>query len=826
MEFLILIIVIYLLFKASNNESRIKYLESKILLPKIEEQKKENNTSEIFSKVEELSINKLVSKNIKTTELKEYLSKPKKNKTNYSLFKKTENGITFLGQKLIVWIAGFAAILGAFYLVQYSIEHSLLSPITRLCLISIFALSCIVGGYFLYNKKNFANNERIAQALIGAGISTFYFVAYAISAIYSFVPANVSFVLMCIITITSVFLTLKCGGKPIAILSLIGGFLTPALVGGNSDSAILLSSYLLIISFGFLILANKIGSILLLIFNLLGLYILISTWIFFGCHSFDSLWLMITLSTITFSTLRFCPKFDNLLEKTFKYGILGICFLFAFVFLFNTNFGILECEIILTLIIAMLFLSFRNIKLYFPIFISIISISFLILFLQQGNNGNIKNIVFISLAVIGLLPFYISIWFNKKQKFLNYLTIASPIIYGLHYMLFKNETILPYIGLLGGVLIALPAINFDYNKELEQKNAGLLILSCFTLFTLSFASLVQADFWPIVLSIEFLILGAINTFFKVKYLDFGMLALLLAFLATQIFNIAFMSGILLLGELIKLKFSVSYLTNNFYISNIIIPTISFGVLAFISKERTIKLLSATISILIGTLGLISFYMLVKMKFLSIYSLSLNFAEQAFITNVLLLSFAGFFFFKKNIFEKLFKLGLWRLIAISLVLASPFLNNIQTSAISLCFSYGIPVALFSWYAFLSKENIRNNFTKLSALFSFVLVSSLLTQALYRTVYISKINFTDVGIFSYSILWLSLGAIWLLIAFRNKFLVKPAFSLIYFVIAKVFLFDVSSLNGLWRIIALFALAGSLLGISHFYTKYFQNRDIKIN
>ena len=163
MEFLILIIVIYLLFKASNNESRIKYLESKILLPKIEEQKKENNTSEIFSKVEELSINKLVSKNIKTTELKEYLSKPKKNKTNYSLFKKTENGITFLGQKLIVWIAGFAAILGAFYLVQYSIEHSLLSPITRLCLISIFALSCIVGGYFLYNKKNFANNERIAK---------------------------------------------------------------------------------------------------------------------------------------------------------------------------------------------------------------------------------------------------------------------------------------------------------------------------------------------------------------------------------------------------------------------------------------------------------------------------------------------------------------------------------------------------------------------------------------------------------------------------------------------------------------------------------------
>lgn len=819
MEFLFWTIIIYLLFKVFSIESRMNYLERKLLLPVQEE--KENTIYKTDEKDEEIDINESVPANIQTTETKENLSETKKTWLNYSLFKKTENGITFLGQKLIVWIAGFAAILGSFYLVQYSIEHSLLSPLARLCLISIFALSCIITGYFLYNKKNFANNERIAQALIGIGISTFYFVAYALSRIYHIVPANISFIMMCVITTLSVFLTLKCGGKPIAILSLIGGFLTPMLVGSNSDSAILLSSYLLIISFGFLILANKIGSILLLIFNLLGLYILISTWIFFGCHSFDSLWLMITLSTITFSTLRFCPKFDNLLEKTFKYGILGICFLFAFVFLFNTNFGILEWEIILTLIVAMLFLTFRDTKLYFPIFLSTISLCFLMLFLQKTNNEYIKNVVFILLAIIGILPFYISIWINKKQEFLKYLTIASPIIYGLHYMLFKNETILPYIGLIGGVLMVLPIIKFNFKDELGQKNSGLLILSSSTLFTLAFASLIQADFWPIVLSIEILLLGTLKTFFNIKYLDFGINTLFSGFLITQIFNITFMSGILLLGQLVKIKFSVSYLTSNFYISNIIIPTLSFGILALISKEK-LKSLSTNISTLIGTFGLLSFYMLVKMKFLSIGQLSLNFAEHTFITNILLLSFAGFLFFKKNIFEKLFKFGLWRLIGITLILASPFLNKIQTSPISLCLAYGIPVALFSWYAFLSKENTRNNFTKLSALFSFVLVSSLLTQALYGTVCISKINFTNFGIFSYSILWLGLGVIWLTIAFRNKFLVKPAFGLIYFVVAKVFLFDVSSLSGIWRIVALFALAGSLLVISHFYTKYFQGQN----
>ena len=40
--------------------------------------------------------------------------------------------ITFLGQKLITWIAGFAAVLGFFYFIRYSIENGLLGPVARL----------------------------------------------------------------------------------------------------------------------------------------------------------------------------------------------------------------------------------------------------------------------------------------------------------------------------------------------------------------------------------------------------------------------------------------------------------------------------------------------------------------------------------------------------------------------------------------------------------------------------------------------------------------------------------------------------------------------
>ncbi len=82
-------------------------------------------------------------------------------------------------------------------------------------------------------------------------------------------------------------------------------------------------------------------------------------------------------------------------------------------------------------------------------------------------------------------------------------------------------------------------------------------------------------------------------------------------------------------------------------------------------------------------------------------------------------------------------------------------------------------------------------------------------------------SDCGIFSYSAGWMLLGICWLIAAKRAKTMVKPAFVLIYFVIAKVFLYDVAELSDFWRIIALFALAGCLLGIGHFHARFFKEK-----
>lgn len=89
--------------------------------------------------------------------------------------------ITFLGQKLITWIAGFAAVLGFFYFIRYSIENGLLGPVARLTAATLGGLLLTGAGCLLHYKRNVANHQRIGEALLGAGIAALYFAAYALA---------------------------------------------------------------------------------------------------------------------------------------------------------------------------------------------------------------------------------------------------------------------------------------------------------------------------------------------------------------------------------------------------------------------------------------------------------------------------------------------------------------------------------------------------------------------------------------------------------------------------------------------------------------------
>ena len=147
------------------------------------------------------------------------------------------------GAVLPVWIGGIAIAFAGFFLVKYSIENDLVGPQLRVILGALLGFALLAGARWLSARIDGADNKRIAQALAGAGIAVLYVSTYAATALYALLPGFFGLVGMAAITGLAVILALR-HGPPIALLGMVGGFLTPALFSSGEASAFLFFTYL------------------------------------------------------------------------------------------------------------------------------------------------------------------------------------------------------------------------------------------------------------------------------------------------------------------------------------------------------------------------------------------------------------------------------------------------------------------------------------------------------------------------------------------------------------------------------------------------------
>jgi uncharacterized membrane protein len=147
------------------------------------------------------------------------------------------------GAVLPVWIGGVALAFAGFFLVKYSIENQLIGPEMRVILGALLGAGLIVAAHWVGGRSTVESAGRIAQSLAGAGIAVLYVVSYAATSLYGLLPSPVGFVAMAAVTGVAVVLSLR-HGPPIALLGLLGGFLTPALIHSDNPSTMMLFAYL------------------------------------------------------------------------------------------------------------------------------------------------------------------------------------------------------------------------------------------------------------------------------------------------------------------------------------------------------------------------------------------------------------------------------------------------------------------------------------------------------------------------------------------------------------------------------------------------------
>jgi hypothetical protein len=160
----------------------------------------------------------------------------------------------FMGVKLFAWVGGLAFFLGVAFAIKYSFDHNLISPELRMAFGFVTGLGVLVGGVLLCRKQHYAV---LSQTLCATGILILYAVTFACRSIYhfEFFGAIPTFLLMVLITVTAFVLAVRLNALVVAILGMLGGFLTPILLSTGQDNPLGLFGYIAILDIGLIVVA-------------------------------------------------------------------------------------------------------------------------------------------------------------------------------------------------------------------------------------------------------------------------------------------------------------------------------------------------------------------------------------------------------------------------------------------------------------------------------------------------------------------------------------------------------------------------------------------
>ncbi len=158
-----------------------------------------------------------------------------------------------LTSRWMVWLGAVAIALSGVFLVKYAIDRQLLTPAMRVSLGLLLGLTLAIAGEVLRRKPlqraiAAVGPNHVPPALTASGLFVAFASLYAGYALYNLVSPLVAFAGLALIALFAVGLSLL-QGRFVALMGLLGAFVTPALISTNDPSAWTLFSYLLIVEF-------------------------------------------------------------------------------------------------------------------------------------------------------------------------------------------------------------------------------------------------------------------------------------------------------------------------------------------------------------------------------------------------------------------------------------------------------------------------------------------------------------------------------------------------------------------------------------------------
>ncbi len=157
-----------------------------------------------------------------------------------------------LGGRVLNRIGALALIIGIGYFLKYAFDQQWITEGMRTAIGAVLGAGLLVVGARA-TKKGYAV---FSQGLVGAGISVLYLTVFAAFSLYDLgLSQNVAFILMGIVTVLAFQQAFYYNSIAVSILALIGGFLTPMMLSTGNVNAVGLFTYLAILNTGIIAIA-------------------------------------------------------------------------------------------------------------------------------------------------------------------------------------------------------------------------------------------------------------------------------------------------------------------------------------------------------------------------------------------------------------------------------------------------------------------------------------------------------------------------------------------------------------------------------------------
>ena len=152
------------------------------------------------------------------------------------------------------WLARIgivALVIGAGFFLKLAFDNDWIGETGRVVLGIVGGLALLGGGEYWQRRYPIW-----AQPLTGGGIAILYLSIFAAFSLYDLIPSVAAFGFFFLVTLTAAGLALKYEAMTIAILGIVGGFITPMLLRDQLPDQRLLIAYVLVLDLGVLGLAT------------------------------------------------------------------------------------------------------------------------------------------------------------------------------------------------------------------------------------------------------------------------------------------------------------------------------------------------------------------------------------------------------------------------------------------------------------------------------------------------------------------------------------------------------------------------------------------